>query len=341
VTERGIVVARAERVRRISVVVPMYNESAHVGRLVADIAAQDFDGEVEVFVADGRSTDDSVARLKAAAADAGLDLTVVPNPDRWVSHGLNACIARCTGDLIVRLDCHSRYPTDYLSASARAAEDTGAWAVGGVPTPIGRTPGERAIACALDSPFGGAHWTRHAGGGRRVEVDNFYCGGFRPVAFERAGVFDESFVRNQDDELNYRIRAAGGQLVLDPAIRSEYVARGTPGRLFRQYYEYGVWKIPVMQKHRAVFSGRSLAPIGLAASLAVLATGSLFSRRARQGLAVEVAAYSAAAVVFGAESVVRRRESLGLLPRVVAAYPAMHLGYGIGMAVGLLRALRS
>ena len=333
-------VVEARRIERISVIVPMYNEAHHVGHLVDDLAAQDFDGAVEVFVADGASDDGCDQVLADAATHAGLALTIVPNPSRWVSPGLNACIERCTGELIVRLDCHSRYPTDYLRRSAEAAEQTGAWAVGGVPTPVGRTVMERAVACALDGPFGGAHWTRHGQSEARTEVDNFYCGAFRPEAFERAGLFDESLVRNQDDELNFRIRHAGGNLVLDPAIRSEYFPRGRFRSLAKQYYQYGVWKIPVMLKHQRVLSGRSMAPAGLVGSLAVLGLAATTSTTARRLLLAETAVYACAATVFSVQSIVRRREPVRLLPRVAAAYPTMHLGYGVGLIVGVARALR-
>lgn len=329
------------RIARLSVIVPMYNEAAHVDHLVADLAAQDFDGEVEIIVADGASTDGSAERLENAAAGAGLDVTIVPNPSRWVSPGLNACIALCTGDLIVRLDCHSHYPSDYLRRSAEAAQETGAWAVGGVPTPVGRTPMERAVACALDGPFGGAHWTRNGGRPERTEVDNFYCGAFRPLAFERAGLFDETLVRNQDDELNYRIRHAGGQLILDPAIQSEIVPRGDFRGLARQYYQYGVWKIPVMLKHQRVLSGRSLAPAGLVASLALLALLATRSGKARGLLAIETGIYAASATTFATRSIRRRGESPRLFPRVVASFPTMHFGYGIGLIAGIVRTFRS
>ena len=329
------------QVARISVIVPMYNEADHIAHLVADLAAQDFEGEVEIIVADGASTDGSAAILEAAAQEAGLQVTIVPNPSRWVSPGLNACIGLCTGDLIVRIDCHSHYPQDYLRRSAEAAEETGAWAVGGVPTPVGHTAMERAVACALDGPFGGAHWTKNGGRPERTEVDNFYCGAFRPVAFEQAGLFDETLVRNQDDELNYRIRQSGGRLILDPAIRSEIVPRGDFRGLARQYYQYGVWKIPVMLKHQRVLSGRSLAPAGLVASLILLALVATRSSKARGLLAAETGLYAGAATAFAAQSIRRRGETARLLPRVVASFPTMHLGYGIGLIAGIVRTIRS
>ena len=328
------------RVRRISIIVPMLNEADHVESLVTDLAAQDFPGEVELLVADGGSTDGSPGRLRAAAERVGLELTILANPARWVAPGLNLCIRRASGDLLVRLDCHTRYPSDYLTCCAEASAQTGAWQVGGLLVPRGRTPMERAVACASDSPFGGVHWTRWGKAVDRVEVDTVYCGAYRPEAFERAGLFDESLVRNQDDELALRIRRTGGRVVLDPRILQYYVPRGSFAGAFKQYYQYGLWKVPVMLKHRQVVSARSLAPVGLVVSVLGLGLGAIRFATARKMLAVELAGYAASAVAFGLVSVRRHDEEQRLLPTVIAVYPTLHVGYGFGFLRGWLRALR-
>ena len=331
---------RGAPVRRISTITPMRDEGANVDSFVADLAAQDFSGELEALVADGGSTDDSVERLRAAAARAGLELTVVENRAGWVSPGLNLCIGRARGDLIVRLDCHSRYPSDYLRRCAELAEETGAWNVGGRVVPGGETAMERAVACAMDSPFGGIGWTR-MGGTEPVEVDTVTFGAFRPQAFERAGLFDEELIRNQDDEFNLRLREAGGRIVLDPTLTVNYRPRGSLRGVWRQYYEYGAWKVPVMLKHKQVLSLRSMAPLAFLASLVALAALSPFSRVARLALIAELAAYVAGAVVFGARATRGRGEPWRLAPRVASVFPAFHLSYGIGMARGwLVAALR-
>lgn len=323
--------------RRISVVAAMLNEEGQVESLVEDLAAQDFAGELEVLVADGGSTDRSRELLARAAAAAGLDVTIVDNPGRIVSTGLNACIGRCTGELIVRMDCHSRYPADYLSRCARAADETGAWNVGGVYEAVGRTTTERAVACALATPFGGVNWTRDAGREERVDADTVYLGAFRPFVFERVGLYSEELVRNQDDELNLRIRRAGGRIVLDPAIRSRYTPRGTFCALGRQYYEYGLWKALVMAEHRQILSARSLAPAVLVTSLALLGGASWRSPVARALLGSGVAAYAAAAAGFATDGRRRRREPRLLVPRIAAVYPVLHVSYGMGMVLGAAR----
>jgi succinoglycan biosynthesis protein ExoA len=325
-------------VRRISIVAPMWNEAGHVEHLVADLAKQAFEGEVELIVADGRSTDNSVERLRSAARRHHLEVRILDNPDRWVSPALNRCIREATGDLIVRVDCHSGYPRDYLRRCATAAEETGADNVGGVFVPRGRTRIERAVATAMDSPFGGIHWTRQAGKGR-VDVDTVPYGAFRPEAFERAGLFDESLVRDEDEEFNLRLRSAGGRVVLDPSIRIFYTPRSSWRRLFRQYYEYGFWKPAVMRKHGRVVSARSLAPGAFVVSLLAFASLARGRSIAAKLLRVEAGTYAACAASFGIATVKRHHASWRLLPYVVAAFPTFHVAYGLGTIAGWLRVM--
>jgi glycosyltransferase involved in cell wall biosynthesis len=351
------------RIERISIMAPMLNESEHIEHFVADIGKQDYEGDFEVLVADGGSTDGSIELLRKAADKHGIALTVLENRAGWVSHALNECIKVATGDLLVRLDCHSRYPSDYLRRCALAAEETSALAVGGVIVAEGRTPLERAVACAMDSPFGGIGfyrifssdgnparrlagvfgmpWAREVANGSRVETDTVTFGAFRPEAFRRAGMFDETLRRNQDDEFNLRVRKAGGRVVLDPSIQVHYTPRGSFRDVFRQYYEYGLWKVPVMRKHRQLSSPRSLAPLMLVASIALLAPLALRLPVARRLLAVEVGAYAALAMAFGTMSVRRRQESWQLVPAVIAIFPTFHTGYGLGMLRGWLRPFRN
>jgi succinoglycan biosynthesis protein ExoA len=321
------------RIQRITVMVPMLNEAGHIADLVEDLANQDWDGELEVLVADGGSSDGSVEKLHGAAGRHGLPVTVIENPERWVSHGLNRCIRRATGDLIVRVDCHSRFPADYLRRCALAVEETGAENVGGILVPRGRTPTERAVAAAVDSAFGGIGWTRH-GTESRHEVDTVTFGAFRPEAFEKAGLYDETLLRNQDDEFNLRLRRAGGKVVLDPSIRIFYTPRGSLRRLFKQYYEYGRWKAPVMRKHERPTSARSLVPVAFVLGLLALIPLSMWHPHAAALLTVKVTLYAALAVAFAVLVIRRRKEPWTLLPRVLLVFPTLHIAHGLGMLSG-------
>jgi succinoglycan biosynthesis protein ExoA len=328
---------RGAPVRQISVVIPMRNEERRIAGVLEEVAAQDFSGELEVFVADGGSTDASLEHVRAAAAQTGLPLSVVDNPDRLVPFGLNACIRAARGNLIVRLDCKAHYPQHYLRRLAEAAEHSGASNVGGVLVPEGQTAVERAVASAMDSPFGGISWTRQENAHTPVEVDTVYCGAFRREALGRVGDFDTSLAENHDEDFNLRLRKAGGCIVLDPGIRVRYQPPGSFGALFARYFAYGRWKVPLMLKHRQVLSARSLAPLLFVGSLAILAVGGIWFESLRWLLAAEAFIYLVAAVVFGVSSIRRRREPSRRLPFVVAAFATFHFAYGIGMLWGIVR----
>jgi succinoglycan biosynthesis protein ExoA len=320
----------------VSIVVPMLNEAEHVEHLVADVASQDYDGSVELIVADGGSDDGSTDLLRRAAAARSVPLTLVANPARWVSPGPNSCLEQATGDVIVRMDCHAHYPVDYVRRCVTLLEQTEAWNVGGALVPVGRTATERAVACAMETPFGGIGWTRHSGETEPVEVDTVTFGAFPRFVFERVGRFDEQLVRNQDNDLNARIRLAGGRILMDPTIRVEYVPRGTYRRLFRQYYEYGLWKGLVSAKHGRVLNVRSIVPLAFVVSLAGLAGASPASATARRLLAAEGVGYGLSCAVFAIAGVSRRREPVGLVPKTAAVFPVFHVAHGLGMLRALL-----
>ena len=316
----------------------MRNEVQCIEGLMEQIARQDFEGEIEVFVGDGRSDDDSVAVLGAAATRLGLDVTVVDNPLLLASAALNECIKRATGDLIVRMDCHARYPDDYVSACVRSSQETLADNVGGPTLVEGETVTERAVACALESPFGGIGWTRLSGE-TPIEHDTVYCGAFRPEAFRKAGLFSPQLATNEDSEFNFRLRRAGGRVVLDPRIRSWYTPRSTLRGVFVQYRRYGQHKVQVMRMYRRPTSGRSLAPLALCASIGGLAIASIWSPLCRWALVGELATYAVLALVFAALAVRARGESWRLYALVVAVFPIFHVSYAIGMLGGLVRPL--
>jgi succinoglycan biosynthesis protein ExoA len=324
------------RVETVSIIVPLRNEEQRVESLMASIAAQDFPGALEVTVADGASIDRSVQRLVAAARRRGVRGAVGENSERLIPHGLNRCLRRARGDFVIRMDCRAAYPPDYVRSCVAAAEATGAWNVGGVIVPRGRTRGERAVACAMDGPFGGIGWTRHAGRAGLVDTDTVYCGAFPRRVFDQIGRFDESLPFNEDEDLNIRLRRAGGRVVLDPRIRIPYAPRGSGPELFRQHYRIGRGKVDVMGKHRSVLSARSLAPLALVGSLAILAPAAVHSQPARRLLAGEEALYAAATVGFAARSLRRHDEPWSLLPRVVGALWTIHVGFGAGMLHGAL-----
>jgi len=167
----------------------------------------------------------------------------VDNPRRSIPSAVNCAIQNSRGEIIVRLDAHSKPYPDYVQNCVDALEqgrgDTigGVWEIHpGAPTWIARS-----IAVAAAHPLGvGDAFYRHTK--VAAEVDTVPFGSFRRSLVDRVGYFDESLLTNEDYEFYVRVRNAGGRIWLDPAIRSVYFARSTLGQLARQYRRYGFWK---------------------------------------------------------------------------------------------------
>lgn len=328
---------------RISVVVPCRNEAAHLDAFLRSVLAQQLDtgDTLQLVVADGAS-DDGTRELLAERAAAEPRLLVIDNPERIVSTGLNRAVALADGEVIVRMDVHTVYADDYVRQCARVLQATGATCVGGPWAPLasgGRARAiGRAIARAFASDFGSG-----GAASRRVdfegEVDTVYLGAWRRADLLRLGGFDETLVRNQDDELNLRIRRGGGRVWQSPAIRSGYTPRASFTALARQFWQYGYWKVAVIRKHRLPASPRHLMPFALVLLAATLAAAGLAWPVAWGFLAALLALYAGAALGSAARLAPPWREP-GQWLAIGWAYACMHVSYGLGFARGIWDAWR-
>lgn len=321
---------------RVSVVVPCRNERDYLDAFLESVFAQtpaSPDQALEVVIADGMSDDGTREHLEDWQRRQP-DLVVIDNPERITSTALNRAIERATGDIIVRMDVHTVYASDYIAECVRVLDRTGATCVGGPWRPAGDEGLQGAIARAFESRFGsgGAASRRSQYSG---PVDTVYLGAWRRADLIRLGGFDEFLVRNQDDELNLRILRSGGTVWQSASIRSSYAPRASLQGLFRQFYQYGYWKIPVIRKHRLPASPRHLVPFAFVLTLALLAaTAPLWPPAGVAGLAL-LAIYFVAALASATGSsrlLVNPRETL----TIAMAFACMHFGYGIGFGHGLL-----
>jgi succinoglycan biosynthesis protein ExoA len=284
-----------------------------------------------VIVADGMSSDETRDVLRSLQTNDSR-LMVVDNPHGIVSSGLNLAVERARGEVVIRIDGHAVIARDFISQNvALLREHPEAWSVGGPIRHAGKTTFGKAAAVAMSHPLGVGNALH-----RYPDYEGYGEGtafpAIRRSVFGQIGLFDERLVRNQDDEFNYRIRRAGGFVYISPRVRYTYFVRSRISQLFKQYFQYGFWRIPVMEKHRRPTTWRQLVPTLFFAACGILAIAGVVWRQPVMGGALPLGYVTALGMVAARTA---SRERLPVALRVPVAMASMHLGYGLGLGYGL------
>ena len=318
----------------VSVVLAVRDEERQVARTLDAVIRQSYPrAAVEILVVDGESAD-GTREVVAGVAARDPRVRLLRNPLRRVAGGLNVGLNAARGEVIVRVDGHCVIPPDYLATCVRVLRAGKADCAGGPVRAEGETTMGRAIARAMSTPFGvGGASFRWADSVR--EVDHLPFGAWRREVFEVIGGFDETLVRNQDDELSDRLRRHGGRIVMDPSIPVRYFSRARLAGLWRQYLGYGFWKVRVVRKR----GGWPASPRHLVPSIFVGAVLGSFLAAVATRLwllpAFVLGPYALFLLVATAQSILALRERAALL--VPCALATMHVAYGVGFLLALPR----
>jgi len=349
----------------VTVLMPIRNEAAFIERSLKAVLSQDYPPEkMEVLVIDGMSNDGTreivlqiIESLKGAKNSRNLEtershsadgrslttdthepssiscpsISLLDNPAKIVPTALNIGLKHARGDVIIRVDGHCEIAPDYVRRCVEVLQETGADCVGGTMVTVGETWAAKAIALAQSSPFGVGGVAFRTGRKQGGYVDTVAFGAYRREVFERIGDFDEELVRNQDDEFNFRLIQAGGKIWLDPSIRSVYYSRASLKSLWRQYFQYGFYKVRVIQKRKAIPSWRHLVPATFA--LGLVGSVLLAAVTAQPLWLLSVAGPYALANILA--SIWTARRDWKTLPLLPIAFATLHLSYGIGFLWGL------
>ena len=315
----------------VTLVVAMRNEESNIRRCLASIAAQDYPPDrLEVLVYDGMSTDRS-REVAEAVASGRARWSVRPNDRQIQAAAWNQGIDAASGDIVGIVSGHVELDPTYTSSAVRVLLESGADMVGGPVRAVGEGAVGEAIAIATGTPFG-VGGARHHDVSTRTEVDTVFMGVCRRSTWLRLR-FSEEMVRNQDDELSYRLVDAGGRIVCDPSIRSRYRSRSTLLGLWRQYFDYGRWKVRVLQAHPRRARARHFAPVGLAGWALGGGLVSTVSGSARVVVVLGLMTYAVADAAAALHHRDRARPASAILLAIV--YPILHFAYGFGMIRGL------
>ena len=319
----------------VSVLMPVRNEADYIRRSLSAILRQTYPSHLmEIIVADGLSTDGTKEMINELANETSIPITVIDNPGQIAPSGLNRAIAASKGDVIVRVDGHCEIADDYVANCVHLLRTTNASGVGGPIETVAESPQAEAIAIAMSSRFGvggSAFRTIHD---KELEVDTIAFPAYPRDLFDRVGGFDEELVRNQDDEFNYRVRKHGGRLILSPSVRSRYFSRTSFRSLWRQYFQYGYWKVRVLQLHPAQMSLRQFVPFAFVAAIIALSLLSIVSVFSFALLIGMFCMYMIGNLVASVLSL--RRARLRSLGRISLSFAILHFSYGLGFLFGLI-----
>jgi glycosyltransferase involved in cell wall biosynthesis len=318
----------------VSVVLPVRNEAEYIERSLGAVLAQDYPAELmEIIVADGAS-DDGTPGIVTKLIDRHPNLRLISNPEGIVATGLNRAIAQARGEIIVRVDGHCEIAADYVSRCVEHLR-LGADGVGGPVQTVGETPLAQVIAAAMSSKFGVGDSAFRTVTGKTMLADTVPFPAYTRTIIDKAGPYDTELVRNQDDEYNYRLRKMGARILLAADVQSRYYSRSSLRSLWRQYRQYGYWKVRVLQKHPFQMSARQFVPPFFVAAVATAVCAAPFSAEGKIVLSAILSTYVAANLA-AAVSVIRRHH-LSRPAMLPLAFAALHTGYGVGFLVGLVR----
>ena len=319
----------------VSVVMPVYNEEKYIEKCIDSLLMQDYPIEkMEWIFVDGCSRDRTVELLERYRERYPRLIKIFDNPDKIVPYAMNIGIAASSGKYVVRLDAHADYATDYISRCIYYLENTDAENVGGVADTKAAGFTGHAIAKMLSSKFGVGN-SQFRTNGESGYVDTVPFGAFRREVFSKYGGYDERLVRNQDNEMNFRIRKNGGKIYLASDIRLSYYCRDSIKGIAQMARKNGMWNIITMKLCPGSMGLRHFIPFLFVSSVVGLAALGFLHPVFWALLGAELLLYLSLDALFSAKSGSSPREFLLLL----VLFPIFHISYGIGSFLGLFKLL--
>ncbi len=319
---------------KVSVIIPILNEQKYIKKCLDCLIEQDYPKEqLEILLVDGGSND-GTKEIIAEYLKKYSYIYLIKNPQKTVQHAMNLGIKRAKGYYIIRMDAHAQYEKDYISKCVEYSESTGAENVGGTTVVRGKNIIQKIIAASYHSPFalgGSKHYDENYEG----YADTVAWGTFRRETLLRLGMYDERLPKSEDDDLNFRITESGGKIFVTPKIRSVYYPRDRFSKLFRQYFEYGKWKVAVIKKHKKPSRIVHLVPMLFVAFIIIFSILSFVFPIALITLLSVMTLYFLIDAYFS----FRSKHICGFLNKLGLMYAHMiiHISYGLGFWTGIFK----
>ncbi|MEI6521370.1 MAG: glycosyltransferase family 2 protein [bacterium] len=314
----------------VTILMPMRNEAGFIRESLLSLLAQNYPADcMEIIVLDGESDDESPQIVREiAAGDSRVKL--LSNPKRHQGAGLNIGIAAANGEIVVRADAHAWYDAEYVAIIVKHLQDGDADNVGGAQNLQGKNIFSKAVAVALTSALGSGNAAYRSAKEAKI-VDTVWLGAWKKETLLKIGGYDEDMIRNQDYEMNIRLRQSGGKILFDPALKSICYTRSCPGKLFRQYFDYGLYRSLTAKKHPGTLMLRQLLPPIIMLSMLFCLLLSLVSCWFVLPLLfyiVIICCYS----LFSAF-----KNGIKFLPFLLIIHPIIHFSWAFGFCFGMIK----
>lgn len=308
-----------------SVIIPVYNEEKYIRQCIKSVLNQDYPEEnVEYIFVDGNSKDKTVEIIRQYAKEYPY-IKVFNNPNRTAPYAMNIGIKNSSGKYIVRLDAHSEYDKNYISKCISTLKKTNADNVGGIVITKGQSFIGRVYALVLSCKFGVGN------SGFRTDTSSGYVdtvpfGTFKRETFIKYGLYDERLTRNQDYELNYRIRKNGGRIYLNTDIKLTYYCKNTITDILKQSYQNGKWNIVTSKFCPGSMSVRHFIPLIFLSSLIIIPVIILIIPAFAWLFIAEIVLYFVLDLIFS----FKIYSKINYLPMLLIMFPMFHISYGTG-----------
>ena len=317
----------------VSVVMPVYNEENYIDKCIQSLLLQDYpQDKMEWIFVDGNSKDRTVDIIRVYAERYPDLIRIYDNPNKIVPYAMNIGISASCGKYIVRLDAHADYAADYISKCVYYLDNTDAENVGGVAETKANGFMGNAIAKMLSSKFGVGN-SQFRTNGESGYVDTVPFGAFKREVFAKYGGYDERLVRNQDNEMNFRIRKNGGKIYLSNDIHLSYYCRDSVKSICDMAKKNGMWNIITMKLCPGSMGLRHFIPFAFVLSILVLGIFGLLHPVFWGLLGFEMTLYLLLDVFFSVKLATGVKEFFALL----GLFPIFHVSYGFGSMIGIAK----
>lgn len=317
----------------VSILIPVRNEEKFIERCLLSCFNQTYPlKKMEIIVIDGMS-EDRTREIVLNYMNRFSNIKLVDNPKKIAPSAMNIGIRESKGDIIIRVDGHAELYPDYVEKVVeKLKKHSEVWAVGGPIETIGETKIAKAIAIAMSSQFGVGNSAFRTIKDKEMYVDTVPFPGSPRWIYDLVGLYDEELVRNQDDEHNLRILEKGGKILLTPEIKSRYYSRNNFKSLFKQYFQYGYYKVVVIKKHPKILRIRHFVPFFFVLSLIF----SLFFLLIPFGFIMPLSVYGSYIIFNLLFSIILSFKNKFIYFYLISiSFLCLHLGYGLGFLSNL------